>query len=268
MGSAPRGHRPGGQPHPLAAPVSAPPEAPPEPRQAKRIAGMRVVMSWPESQFAPQPPPRGTSRVKLTGFSGIALVLGGIAAIGTALLAQQHAPAPAPSAAGTVGPAKVKGPVLLRKSAPVSVSIPAIGVRSKLLQLGRNRDGTIAVPALATSAGEAAWYKFSVTPGQKGTSVIEGHVDSYRGPAVFYRLGALKPGNQVDVTLADGVTAVFRVTGVREYAKDKYPAQAIYGPTGYAALRLITCGGDFDPATGHYLSSVVVFASLASSAHR
>jgi len=228
---------------------------------------MRVVMSWPQSQFVPQSPPRGTSRVKLTGFAGTTLVLGGIAAIGIALLAQQHAPAPAASAAGTVGPAKAKGPVL-RKSAPVSVRIPAIGVRSKLLHLGRNPDGTIQVPSLATSAGKAAWYKYSATPGQKGTSVIEGHVDSYRGPAVFYRLGALKPGNEVDVTLADGVTAVFRVTGVREYAKDKYPAQAIYGPTGYAALRLITCGGDFDPATGHYLSSVVVFASLTSSSHR
>jgi hypothetical protein len=232
------------------------------------MAGMRVVMSWPDSQFAPQPPPRGTSRVRLTGFAGISLVVGGIAVIGIALLAQQHAPAPAPAAAGTVGPApKVKGPVL-HKSAPVSVSIPAIGVRSKLLHLGRNADGSIAVPSLATSAGEAAWYKYSVTPGQPGTSVIEGHVDSTQGPAVFFRLGALRPGNQIDVTLADGVTAVFRVTGVREYAKDKYPAAAIYGPADYAALRVITCGGDFDSATGHYLSSVVVFASLVSSARQ
>ena len=70
------------------------------------------------------------------------------------------------------------------------------------------------------------------------------------------------------MTLADGVTAVFRVTGVREYAKDEFPAKIVYGPTNYAALRLITCGGDFDPATGHYLSSVVVFASLVSSAHQ
>ncbi|MDX6345089.1 MAG: hypothetical protein QOH87_5227, partial [Trebonia sp.] len=94
----------------------------------------------------------------------------------------------------------------------------------------------------------------------------EGHVDSYQGQAVFFRLGALRPGNHIDVTLADGITAVFRVTGVRQYAKDEYPANTIYVPADYAALRLITCGGDFDTATGHYLSSVVVFASLASSA--
>jgi sortase (surface protein transpeptidase) len=102
-------------------------------------------------------------------------------------------------------------------------------------------------------------------PGQTGTSVIEGHVDSYQGPAVFYRLGALRPGNLIDVTLADGITAVFRVTGVREYAKDKFPANTIFGPADYAALRVITCGGDFDAATGHYLSSVVVFATLAGA---
>ena len=126
----------------------------------------------------------------------------------------------------------------------------------------------MAVPDLITSASEAAWYKYSVTPGQIGTSVIEGHVDSYQGPAVFYRLGALKPGSHVSVTLADGITAVFRVTGVREYAKDKYPANTIYAPTNYAALRLITCGGGFDAATGHYLGSVVVYASLVSSSRR
>jgi sortase (surface protein transpeptidase) len=149
----------------------------------------------------------------------------------------------------------------------VSVAIPAIGVESSLLRLGRNSDGTMQVPDLYTQASEAAWYKYSVTPGQVGTAVIEGHVDSYRGPAVFFRLGALRPGNRIDVTLADGITTVFRVTGVREYAKDNYPANVIYGPSNYPALRVITCGGAFDSATGHYLSSVVVFASLVSSGH-
>jgi hypothetical protein len=230
-----------------------------------RIAGLRVVMSWPDSQFAPQPPPRGRSRVRLAGVAGVSLVFGGVIAMLVAVLAQQHAPAPVASAAGTTGASGAKGPVL-HQSPPVSVAIPAIGVQSRLLHLGRNKDGTMAVPNLMTSANEAAWYKYSVTPGQTGTAVIEGHVDSYQGPAVFFRLGALRPGNHIDVTLADGITAVFRVTGVRQYAKDEYPANTIYAPADYAALRLITCGGDFDTATGHYLSSVVVFASLASSA--
>ncbi len=230
-----------------------------------RIAGLRVVMAWPEdSRFSPAPPPRGRSAARFAGVTGVSLVLGGIGAIAVALLAQQHAPAPAASAAGSTGTGSGKGPVL-PKSAPVSVTIPAIGVQSKLLHLGLNPDGSLQVPSLTTSAGQAAWYKGSATPGQAGTSVIEGHVDSYQGPAVFYRLGALRPGSTVDVTLADGITAVFRVTGVREYAKDKFPSKIIFGPSDYAALRLITCGGDFDTATHHYLSSVVVFATLAAS---
>jgi len=144
----------------------------------------------------------------------------------------------------------------------MAVDIPAIRVHSKLLHLGVNTDGSIKVPSLATSADLAAWYKYSATPGQIGASVIEGHVDSYRGPAVFFRLGALRPGDTIDVTLADGITAIFRVTGVREYAKTEFPARIIYGATDFAALRLITCGGTFDYATGHYRSSTVVFASL------
>jgi hypothetical protein len=232
-----------------------------------RIAGLRVVMSWPaDSHVAPAPAPAGRGRMRFASFSGISLIVGGAAAIGIAVLLQQHAPSPSASAAGAVGPARVKGPTL-SKSPPVSVSIPAIGVDSRLLHLGLNKDGTLQVPDLKTSADEAAWYKNSVTPGEAGTSVIEGHVDSYQGPAVFFRLGALKPGNEIDVTLADGITAIFRVTGVREYQKDEYPANIVYGATDYAALRVITCGGDFDAVTGHYLSSVVVFASLVSSSH-
>jgi Sortase domain len=229
-----------------------------------RIGGLRVVMSWPDSQFAPAPSLPGRAKIRLAGLAGTALLLGGAAAIGVAVLAQQHAPSPAAAAAGTVGPAAPKEPSL-RRSAPVSVAIPAIGVRSPLLRLGLNPDGTIQVPDLATSADEAAWYKYSVTPGQIGAAVIEGHVDSQVGPAVFFRLGALHPGDHIDVTLADGMTAVFRVTGVREYAKANFPTKMIYGATNYASLRVVTCGGTFDYATGHYLNSVVVFASLVSS---
>lgn len=229
-----------------------------------RIGGLRVVMSWPDSQFAPAPSLPGRAKIRLAGFAGTALLLGGAAAIGVAVLAQQRAPSPAAAAAGTVGPAAPKEPSL-RRSAPVSVAIPAIGVRSPLLRLGLNPDGTMQVPDLATSADEAAWYKYSVTPGQIGAAVIEGHVDSQVGPAVFFRLGALHPGDRIDVTLADAMTAVFRVTGVREYSKDNFPTKMIYGTTNYASLRVVTCGGTFDYATGHYLSSVVVFASLVSS---
>jgi len=227
-----------------------------------RIAGFRVVASWPETGFS-RPPEPVSLRARLAGMAGILLITGGIVGVGVTFLSQQHAPQPSAAASGAVGPAG-QGPSLPR-SVPVSVDIPAIGVTSKLLYLGLNADGTVQVPSLVTSASEAAWYKYSATPGQIGASVIEGHVDSYHGPAVFYRLGALRPGDTIDVTLADGITAIFRVTGVREYAKSNFPANAIYGTTNYAALRLITCGGVFDYATGHYLSSTVVFASLTSA---
>jgi Sortase domain len=231
----------------------------------RRIAGLRVVMCWPDSAVtsAPPRPSPGAARARIAGFAGALLLLGGAVTIAVAAVSQQHAPQPAAGAAGAVGPAAANGPSV-RRSLPISVEIPAIGVRSKLLRLGVNADGTMQVPSLTTSADEAAWYKYSATPGQIGASVIEGHVDSHHGPAVFFRLGALHRGDIIDVTLADGVTAIFRVTGVREYTKSKFPARMIYGAADYAALRLITCGGSFDPATGHYLSSTVVFASLIS----
>lgn len=223
-------------------------------------------MSWPDRGYttAPEPPPRRL-RARLAGLAGVVLLIGGATTIGIAALSQRHAPQPGAGAAGVIGQSVrgVRGP-WLRRSVPVSVDIPAIGVRSELLRLGVNADGSIQVPSLTTSADEAAWYKYSPTPGEIGASVIEGHVDSYQGPAVFFRLGALRPGDVIDVTLADHVTAIFRVTGVRDFAKDKFPAGIIYGPTDYAALRLITCGGSFDWATGHYLSSTVVFASLTA----
>jgi hypothetical protein len=221
-------------------------------------------MSWPESAFAPPPPAPRNLRARLAGAAGALLIAGGAAAVGVAVSAQQHAPQASLAAAGATGPAAGRHGPSLRRSRPVSVAIPAIGVRSRLLALGVSRDGTLQVPSLSTQPGLAAWYRYSVTPGQLGASVIEGHVDTYHGPAVFFRLGALRPGDRIDVTLADGVTAVFRVTGVRRYLKSSFPAKVIYGPAGNAALRLITCGGAFDGATRHYLGSTVVFASLAA----
>jgi hypothetical protein len=229
----------------------------------RRIAGFRVVVSWPQAGYAPPPAAPVSLRARLAGIAGALLIAAGAGAVGVAVASQVHAPQPSTSVAGIIG-AAARGPSLAR-SLPVSVHIPAIGVHSRLLHLGLNADGTIQVPSIRTNSGRAAWYKYSATPGQIGSSVIEGHVDSDHGPAVFFRLGALRPGDTIDVRLADGVTAVFRVTGVREYTKSRFPAKAIYGATDFAALRLITCGGSFDYATGHYLSSTVVFASLTSS---
>jgi hypothetical protein len=229
----------------------------------RRIAGFRVVFTSDAGMNLPPRPPVNW-RARLAGFAAVLLIIGGATAIGVAALTQHHAPQPGQDATGVT--AGARGPRLTR-SEPEAVSIPAIGVRSSLLHLGLNADGTVEVPSVYSQPMEAAWYQGSVTPGQIGSSVIEGHVDTLSGPAVFYRLGALRPGDTIDVTLANGVTAVFRVTGVREYPKDQFPTKTIYGSSDYASLHLITCGGAFDFSTGHYLSSTVVFAALVSSRH-
>jgi Sortase domain len=234
-------------------------------RDWRRIAGFRVVMSWPQVGYAPPPSRLVSLRARVAGWAGVLLIVTGAATIGVAIAAQVHAPQPSLTAAGLLGPFGGQAHTPLRRSLPLSVDIPAIGVRSRLLHLGVNANGTIRVPSINTRADEAAWYKYSATPGQMGVSVIEGHVDNYLGAAVFYRLGALRPGDSIDVTLANGITAVFRVTGVRQYAKSSFPAKTIYGTAGFPALRLITCGGTFDYATRSYLSSTVVFASLTST---
>jgi hypothetical protein len=232
--------------------------------ERRRVAGFRVVMSWPEGRFAPPPRRPGSLRARLAGAAGALLMVGGAAAVGAVVAAQQHAPQPSAAAAGATGPSAGAWWRSLRRSLPVSVDIPAIRVHSVLLRLGVKPDGTMQVPPLQR-ANAAAWYKYSVTPGQIGTSVIEGHVDNDHGAAVFFRLGALRPGNLVDVRLADGITAVFRVTGVRQYPKSRFPAKTVYRATRFAALRLITCGGAFDYATSQYLSSTVVYAFLVSA---
>lgn len=230
----------------------------------RRIAGLRVALAWPQAGYAALPPrKRGSIRARAAGVVGVLLILSGSATVVVAVGAQEHASQPSSSAAGTTR-ASAGGP-WLKRSLPVSIYIPAIGVKSKLLRLGVSPQGTIRVPSLHTTPGQAAWYEYSKTPGQIGVSVIEGHVDTYRGPGVFFRLGSLRPGDIVEVRLADGATAVFRITGVRQYLKSKYPARTIYAATRYSALRLITCGGNFDYTTGHYLSATVVFAHLASA---
>jgi len=142
---------------------------------------------------------------------------------------------------------------------PTALDIPAIGVKTRLIRLGLTAAGTLQVPSTASVAG---WYTGSPRPGETGAAVIAGHIDSYAGPGVFYRLKNLKPGDLVYVQRGRGTLAVFKVTAVRMFPKTRFPTAAVYGPVPDAQLRLVTCGGTFDPATGHYLSNVIVFASL------
>jgi LPXTG-site transpeptidase (sortase) family protein len=136
------------------------------------------------------------------------------------------------------------------------VVIPAIGVDSPIVDLGLNPDGTLEVP---TNYQVAGWYSLGPKPGQIGPVVIAGHIDSKRGPAVFYRLDELKPGDKVKVDMGKSIVT-FVVTSIAQYPKDAFPTDKVYGLVTYPALRLITCGGLFDSTTGHYQDNVVVFA--------
>jgi Sortase domain len=148
-------------------------------------------------------------------------------------------------------------------SPPVRLVIPAIGVATRLVRLGLDADGGMAVPA---DYGRAGWYRLGPRPGDPGPAVIAGHVDSRTGPAVFYRLRELRPGQVVVVERADGTRLRFVVEQARSYPKESFPTAAVFGPVPSAALRLITCAGDFDRARGSYRDNLVVFASLAASA--
>jgi LPXTG-site transpeptidase (sortase) family protein len=143
--------------------------------------------------------------------------------------------------------------------APTSLDIPKIGVKTRLIRLGLTKTGDLQVP---TSTAVAGWYTGSPPPGATGASVIAGHIDSYKGPGVFFRLRELKTGDLIYIQRGRASMAVFRVTEVRSFLKSKFPTADVYGAVPDAQLRLITCGGTFDPQTGHYLRNVIVFAEL------
>ena len=217
----------------------------------------------------------------------ITLLISGIGLIAGAILAQEEpppvamasetdrAPFEVPAEQGSrIGAERVamradhsssrRGSVL-PSSAPVRLDIPSIDVHSNLQHLGQTATGALETPAPGPHYDEAAWYRYSPTPGSLGPAVVLGHIDSASGgPSVFFRLGELQAGDLVSIDRADGSTAVFEVDAVRRYPKDDFPTQTVYGDIDHAGLRLLTCGGAFDDASGHYLDNIVVFASLVT----
>jgi sortase family protein len=228
-----------------------------------------------------------TRRTRILGAAGAVLLAVGVITIVVAVRAQQSAPQPPRSAAVAVSvipsaistttaakqsstsaaPTPTTHGAILARSVPVHLSVPAIGVESDLLQIGLNAAGAIQTPPLVRDS-HAYWLTVSPTPGQLGPATIIGHVDSAAyGPGVFFRLGALRQRDTISVTRADAVVAVFGVERVVVYPKAQFPTFAVYGNTDNAALRLITCGGIFDPNVHSYESNIVAYASLVAT-HR
>ena len=193
----------------------------------------------------------GCAVLALSGCGGTAADPGsGPPAAGSA--AGSTAPGTTPAVAappGVLDPASVP--------APTAVSVPSIGVRSDLLELGIAADGSAEVPAEFDLAG---WFSGGGRPGSRGPTVLLGHVDSTAGPAVFYALRDLVPGGVVEVTVADGTVARYAVTGTEQVPKDEFPTAAVFGATTDDVLRLVTCTGDFDRGARSYLDNLVVTA--------
>uniref|UniRef100_UPI003F493F78 class F sortase n=1 Tax=Pseudonocardia sp. CA-138482 TaxID=3240023 RepID=UPI003F493F78 len=198
-----------------------------------------------------------TWKAALTGgFSVAALVLIGVAIVGGPAPAPDTpatAAAPAPSPIAPTPTPRALGPV------PTSVSIQKIAVRSSLIPLYLNPDGTVQVPDVHTPQ-QAGWYALDARPGDPGAAVLLGHVDGDGSLGVFHDIGRLVGGDQIQVSRIDGTTVTFTVTKVQTISKAAFPSDAVYLPTPDAELRLVTCGGPFDPKAKSYIDSVIVYA--------
>jgi hypothetical protein len=150
-------------------------------------------------------------------------------------------------------------PIRWQMPDPVRLQIPAIGLTAPIIPLGLNDDGTLEVP---TSFSVTGWFTNAAEPGERGPAVVTGHVDSTAGPGVFYRLRALKPGDDITIVNEGGSLVHFVVTSMRQVPKTQFPTDLVYRQTTRPTLRLITCDGAFDQSTGHYVDNLIVFARL------
>ena len=200
----------------------------------------------------------------------VALGVVGVGVLRVAHSQQAVSGPPSPAAAAYLPPAPAPGSVFARPiggSVPVRIDIPDVGIHADLMKVGLQADGSVGVPPL-DQAQRAAWYDGSPSPGEAGPAIIDAHVDSretrgFRG--AFYNLGRIQPGEHIEITRSDHVVATFTVDSVQQAPKAKFPTSRVYGSVPYAALRLITCGGDFDYARGSYKDNTIVYAHMTDT---
>ncbi|GAA4311580.1 class F sortase [Streptomyces venetus] len=179
-------------------------------------------------------------------------------AVSSATSDASHAPstpgAPHRSARAGAGPH-------LPRSRPVRLLIPRISVNAPFTDLAIGRSGQLEPPP-PDNTNLVGWYAKGVSPGEAGTAIIAGHVDTATAPAVFAQLGEVKKGDRFHVVRADGRKATFVVDDTDSYAKDDFPSERVYGDTPDAQVRLITCAGAYDRQARDYTENLVVFAHL------
>lgn len=139
---------------------------------------------------------------------------------------------------------------------PQRLVIPALGVDAEMVPLGLNAHGELDAPVRTDAVG---WYRDGPEPGQAGTVVVAGHLDTTTGPAVFAELPKARAGDRLQFKARD-TTVTYEIERVAKYPKAAIPNDEVYRPTSGHDLRLITCGGTFDRRTRHYRDNVVVYA--------
>ncbi|MEY9871625.1 LPXTG-site transpeptidase (sortase) family protein [Streptacidiphilus sp. MAP12-33] len=186
-------------------------------------------------------------------------------AAGVAAADAAHGPSlPSGTPAATASASPGAPAPAMAASVPVRIVISRLGVNAPLMSVGRADDGTVATPPYSVP-NTAGWFSGSVTPGQEGTAVVVGHVDTHTGPAVFYPLTSVRKGDTVQVQRTDRTTATFTVDDIQVIPRDDFDEDEVYANTGRPELRVITCGGVFDRATQEYSSNVVVYAHLTTA---
>jgi hypothetical protein len=152
---------------------------------------------------------------------------------------------------------------------PTEITIPKINAHSSLIPLGINTDpavgpvGAMQVPDVHTPKLAGYYAQGGVKPGQPGPPlVVAAHVNGDGVNGLFYHLKNLRPGDIAQIKLADGTLLTFRVTSVQSNPKTAFPGQEVFGATDHPTLRMITCGGKYDPQHHSYLDNITAYADL------
>lgn len=160
----------------------------------------------------------------------------------------------------TPSPAATVEPLQPQYAEPQTLSIPKINVVASVEPVGEDNQGRMDVPTHADNVG---WYRLGYKPGEKGSAVMDGHLDTVTGaPAVFYSIGQLSEGDQIIVTDKNGKNLTFEVTNIQTYPFDQVPLKAVFGPSEKPMLNLITCVGTWDVGSRNYSSRLVVYTQL------
>ncbi|MDH6451606.1 LPXTG-site transpeptidase (sortase) family protein [Streptomyces sp. SAI-126] len=173
-------------------------------------------------------------------------------------------PASVPASVSAAPPRQAAGQPAgrtLPRSRPVRLLIPKISVDAPFTDLAIGPTGRLEPPP-GYDTNLVGWHAKGVSPGEAGTAIIAGHVDTATSAAVFVELGELRKGDLFHVDRADGRRASFRVDSVETFDKDRFPSRRVYADTDRAEVRLITCAGDYDRTAKDYTDNLVVFAHL------